>query len=263
LRKETSAIFKSFLADKFPGVQVFKITDKTSKMLRDDLAATEVLDESGNVVVKAIPYIDESGRFRDFHSLRHTTGTYLAASGVQPKVAQALMRHSDINLTMSLYTHTLSGQEAEAIAALPDLSAPSSQRQKAVATGTHGKEIADQNYAENLPIHPASQKTIVNHNVNLALHNKEKGVYSAANPCLIQSTEPKVTRSNRVRRILSIFFQNYGLLHAKAGFAVFSKLSFVRRQLRFYAIFGREFSVLKLSVPKEATRPNFRRPAVD
>ena len=31
------------------------------------------------------------------------------------------MRHSDINLTMSRYTHVYRGQETEAINALPDL----------------------------------------------------------------------------------------------------------------------------------------------
>jgi len=72
----------------------------------------------------------------DFHSLRHTTGSLLAASGVHPKIAQSIMKHSDINLTMSIYTHTLTGQESQAIANLPDLSAPSSQKQQAVATGT-------------------------------------------------------------------------------------------------------------------------------
>ncbi|MFH1613771.1 MAG: tyrosine-type recombinase/integrase [Planctomycetota bacterium] len=73
----------------------------------------------------------------DFHSLRHTTGSFLAASGVHPKVAQAIMRHSDINLTMSIYTHTLIGQESQAIDDLPDLSVPSLQKQQSVATGTN------------------------------------------------------------------------------------------------------------------------------
>ena len=54
---------------------------------------------------------EDNGRGKiDFHSLRHTTGSLLAASGVHPKVAQSIMRHSDINLTMSIYTHTLTGK---------------------------------------------------------------------------------------------------------------------------------------------------------
>jgi len=49
-----------------------------------------------------IPYIDESGRYFDFHALRHEAGTLLAAANVHPKVAQSILRHSDINLTMGI-----------------------------------------------------------------------------------------------------------------------------------------------------------------
>ena len=38
-------------------------------MLGADLAVTEVLDKSGKVVVKAIPYLDNAGRYGDFHAL--------------------------------------------------------------------------------------------------------------------------------------------------------------------------------------------------
>jgi hypothetical protein len=77
----------------------------------------------------------------DFHSLRHTTGTLLASAGVHPKVAQSIMRHSTIDLTMSRYMHTLIGQERTAVESLPDLSASSSQQHKAVITGTDGKNV--------------------------------------------------------------------------------------------------------------------------
>ncbi|MBI3834113.1 MAG: tyrosine-type recombinase/integrase [Planctomycetes bacterium] len=50
----------------------------------------------------------------DFHSLRHTFGTALAKAGVAPKLAMDLMRHSDINLTMRLYSHTALADRAEA-----------------------------------------------------------------------------------------------------------------------------------------------------
>jgi len=74
-------------------------------------------------------YLDAQGRYADFHALRHTTGTLLAASGVNPKTAQSLMRHSDINLTMNIYTHTLAGQEAAAIATMPNFdTAPTKQQ---------------------------------------------------------------------------------------------------------------------------------------
>jgi len=94
-----------------------------------------------------IPYVDDSGRYADFHSLRHTTGSLLAASGVHPKVAQSIMRHADINLTMSRYTHIFRGQESEAVKSLPDLALPSKEQQKAIATGTDGKSDLAQNLA--------------------------------------------------------------------------------------------------------------------
>lgn len=46
-----------------------------------------------------------------------------SASGVHPKVAQTLARHSDIRLTLDTYTHVLGEQQIEAINCLPDLSA--------------------------------------------------------------------------------------------------------------------------------------------
>ncbi len=127
-----------------PNVKAFggtykKLTTRTSDMIRADLAATAVIDEKGRLVKEAVPYVDDAGRYADFHSLRHTTGSLLAASGVHPKVAQTIMRHSNIDLTMSRYTHIFGGQESEAVAKLPDLSLPSRQNQK--ATGTNDEPI--------------------------------------------------------------------------------------------------------------------------
>ena len=47
---------------------------------------------------------DGRGRQVDLHALRTTFGTNLARAGVPPKAAQILMRHSDIRLTMGVYT---------------------------------------------------------------------------------------------------------------------------------------------------------------
>jgi hypothetical protein len=79
-------------------------------------------------------YVDAAGRFADFHSLRHTCGSLLAASGCHPKVAQSIMRHCTIDLTMSRYTHVFAGQEADAVAALPDLDTPAAGAAKATGT---------------------------------------------------------------------------------------------------------------------------------
>jgi len=51
-----------------------------------------------------IPRRDEDGRVVDFHALRTTFVSGLAAAGVHPRVAQALARHSSVDLTMSAYT---------------------------------------------------------------------------------------------------------------------------------------------------------------
>ncbi len=45
------------------------------------------------------------GRTLDVHCLRHTFATLLSKSGVVPRMAQELMRHSDIRLTMNVYTY--------------------------------------------------------------------------------------------------------------------------------------------------------------
>ncbi len=114
---------------------------RLADMIKADLAATEEVDAQGSVTRKAIPYVDETGRYADFHSLRHTTGSFLAAAGVHPKVAQEILRHSRIELTMGIYTHTLHGQQSEAVAKLPDLSLPSTESQQA-KTGTDDSVLA-------------------------------------------------------------------------------------------------------------------------
>ena len=64
-----------------------------------------------------IPYQDESGRYADFHALRHTFTTNLAKARVHPKTAQVLARHSTINITMELYTLSMREDELKAISA--------------------------------------------------------------------------------------------------------------------------------------------------
>jgi hypothetical protein len=55
-------------------------------------------------------------------------GLWHTAAGVIP------MRHGDINLTMSRYSHVRVGQESDAVAGLPDLFLPA--REAAALTGT-------------------------------------------------------------------------------------------------------------------------------
>jgi site-specific recombinase XerD len=67
-----------------------------------------------------IPY-EVNGRYADFHALRKTFVTNLARSGVMPKVAQALARHSDINLTLMVYTDVEIGELMRAVERLDSI----------------------------------------------------------------------------------------------------------------------------------------------
>ncbi len=66
-----------------------------------------------------IDWKDADGRRADIHALRHTFGTMLSTSGVTPREAMALMRHSDIKLTMKTYTDPRLFNLAGAVARLP------------------------------------------------------------------------------------------------------------------------------------------------
>ena len=120
LARDLDTYFKTRLA--LPGASAFpNMGTKGAEMLRQDLDAAGIDWRE-----------DASGAILDFHALRHTFGTMLAASGVHPKTAMDLMRHSDVNLTLGLYSHTLIEDRAKAVANLPDFTAP----EKEVKTGT-------------------------------------------------------------------------------------------------------------------------------
>jgi len=62
--------------------------------------------------------------------------------GSSPRMAQAAMRHSSLDLTMNVYTDPTLLDVAGAIEALPDLSLDGAQHAKAAkATGTDGREF--------------------------------------------------------------------------------------------------------------------------
>jgi integrase len=80
-----------------------------AEILRSDLERT------------GIPYVvdsPEGPRHADFHALRHTFVTSLAATGIGPKELQTLARHSDAHTTLSHYTHTTPEALAAAVGRL-------------------------------------------------------------------------------------------------------------------------------------------------
>ncbi len=124
LRSELVNELRLFLARLIPSALVFKMPkpDQIIDMLKADLA------EAG------IVYRDDAGRVVDFHALRHTFISNLAAGGVHPKTAQTLARHSTITLTMDRYSHSYRGEQSAALAVLPDLSPQ--ECDETLATGT-------------------------------------------------------------------------------------------------------------------------------
>lgn len=129
LRKDTAETMRELLRSKTSNAKAFDLPSKyrMAHMVRADL------EDAG------IDWQDNGDGVLDFHSLRHSTASLLAASGVNPKTAQTIMRHSDINLTMSRYSHVFRGAESEAVESLPDFSSQGKHSQ--VATGTDGKPV--------------------------------------------------------------------------------------------------------------------------
>jgi len=139
LRPELAETLKAYLGLMAPAATAFPTMPskwELAKMLRADLEAAE------------IPYRDDAGQVFDFHGFRHTFITNLARGGVHPKTAQALARHSTITLTMDRYSHSLMGEQAEALEVLPDLS--EAARQSARATGTDGAVKTSESGSKNL-----------------------------------------------------------------------------------------------------------------
>jgi integrase len=75
---------------------------KAAKMIRVDLATAKIEPETAEGVI-------------NFHSLRVSYCTALARAGVPPTIAQKLMRHSTIQLTLETYTKFTSDEVTDAV----------------------------------------------------------------------------------------------------------------------------------------------------
>ena len=91
---------------------LFDLPAAPSKILNRDLKAAGIAKK------------DSRGRVLDMHALRTTFGTMLSTTGAGPRTAQAAMRHSDISLTMGIYTDPKMLDVKEAISKLPSLPLP-------------------------------------------------------------------------------------------------------------------------------------------
>ena len=102
---------RGYLADREPDAVIWpgRWPKYAARMLQVDLAAA------------GVPYCVEgvNGKeFADFHALRHTFVSALAAAGTGAKELQTLARHADPRLTLGLYTHARSAELVKAVGRL-------------------------------------------------------------------------------------------------------------------------------------------------
>jgi hypothetical protein len=190
-----SAELRDFLAAKLPDSKAFggryaALDDKTSDMLRSDLARAE------------IPYKDEAGRVFDFHALRGQCATLLAASGASMKTAQTILRHRDINLTANVYTHVLRGQEAQAVASIADLSYTALEAQVAVKSGTDDRVVGNESLSKAC-FSDGRSRTAANGSAEIPVNGEPQTAFFAQENRSLQSSEPAVGGSSPSGRIIT------------------------------------------------------------
>jgi integrase len=130
LKASTAEAMKAHTGCKAPIAPVFKMPKSNlAKMLQKDIAnartqwikdAKDNPDEHRRRTESDFLKVKTSEGKLVFHSLRHTFGSFLESSGAQPKVAQELMRHGSIQLTLGLYTHLQADRITKAVNDLPD-----------------------------------------------------------------------------------------------------------------------------------------------
>ena len=107
LRRSRDEIRSNEGADPPADARVLQVGSHPERHIRRDL-------EFAGIAIR-----DETGAVVDLHSLRHTCATLLTRAGVAPRIAQALMRHSNLSTTMRVYTHVDLADQARAVSSLP------------------------------------------------------------------------------------------------------------------------------------------------
>ena len=163
LRPEVVEVLRRRRADSMPFEWAFRGKVPSPAKLRVDLAAAE------------IPAVDEKGRVLDVHALRKTFCTQLRIAGVPIDRAKEMMRHSDMKLTMQVYTDVDQLPLAAELAKLPSYKLPFSDSrldslpdsQTGVAGGLitspavgEAVELATRQVAAIVPFSPAESSSV-------------------------------------------------------------------------------------------------------
>ncbi len=132
LRSDLAADLRQWIDEKQlgPAARLFTVPAGLRRILDRDIKAA------------GIPKRDERGRTVDIHAMRTTFATMLSTTGTAPRTAQAAMRHSDIKLTMGVYTDEKQLAVREAVERLPRLApkpVPESAHESAETRGPQGQ----------------------------------------------------------------------------------------------------------------------------
>lgn len=98
------------------GEKLYELVPGTGdiKLLVVDHDGTQITTDSFKYCSRVIHHELKIKEF-DFHSLRHTHATILAASGANPKALQSRMGHEKIETTLQIYAHKTKSIEDESI----------------------------------------------------------------------------------------------------------------------------------------------------
>ena len=74
------------------------------------------LDPGYGVLVQLKHLLEKAGLpERRFHDLRHSAATLLLSMGIHPKVVQEILGHTEISMTMDIYSHVLPTMQRDAM----------------------------------------------------------------------------------------------------------------------------------------------------
>ncbi len=149
IQPELALELSQHIRSKLAGAVVFSMPSKfdVADMLRVDLVKSrcgwlKTIDDTQERIEAEqgdfLRAVDSELERIDFHSLRHTTASWLIQAGADIKAVQSIMRHSDIKLTLDRYGHLFKGAEADAVAGVRSAFIPIPQQ----ATGTNGEGSA-------------------------------------------------------------------------------------------------------------------------